>query len=319
MSALGWWPLARLLVRFRLRALRNGLRSRGRIPVLAAAVGLMTAFAYVGLFGQAFSVIALTVDLSGQIAALALVAGALAFGGVAARAASSEAVRAGSPENEFMLARPVSLAALVVARGCADAATDPVGALFLLPILIAAASVWDVGAAAWPIAVATSMLVQVAISMSAYAIQLGVVHAVAPARRRAIWVALRLCAALALATLWMLGTWVLRAPASLAQGIAASGAWLRASPGALIVAPLAGIVRGSGGEAALALLALAALAVGAALAAAAMARRAGMRGWEEAGATWAEVGAAPRPRARPVTAASKDLLLVVRDRPSCSR
>ena len=55
-------------------------------------------------------------------------------------------------------------------------------------------------------------MVQIAISMLAYATQIAVVHLVAPRHRRAIWVALRLAAALALATLWMLGTWVLRAP-----------------------------------------------------------------------------------------------------------
>jgi hypothetical protein len=159
------------------------------------------------------------------------------------------------------------------------------------------------------------MLVQVAISMLAYAIQLGVVHVVPAPRRRAIWVALRLVAALALATLWMLGTWVLRAPASLAHGIAAAGAWLRASPGALIAAPLAGLARGSLATTGLGLFALGGLALAAAALARAIARRAGMRGWEEAGAIWAEVGAAPAPRARPVTAASKDLLLVARDRP----
>ena len=59
----------------------------------------MTAVAYVGLFGQAFSVIAETVDFAGQVAALALVTGALAFAGLSARAASSEAVRAGSPRT----------------------------------------------------------------------------------------------------------------------------------------------------------------------------------------------------------------------------
>ena len=62
---------------------------------------------------------------------LALVTTTIGFGSLAARAASSEAVRAGSPENEFLLARPVSLHVLVAARGLADAVVDPVGALFL--------------------------------------------------------------------------------------------------------------------------------------------------------------------------------------------
>src|SRR6185295_6390862 len=117
-----------------------------------------TAFAYVGLFTQAFSVIARTVGLPGQLAALALVTGTIAFGSLSARAASVEAVRAGSPENEFYLARPVSLPALVAARSLADAVTDPVGALFLLPVLISAAAVWEVGPIAWPVAIVISLL-----------------------------------------------------------------------------------------------------------------------------------------------------------------
>ena len=94
-----------------------------------------------------------TVDMAGQVAALALVISTIAFGSLAARAASSEAVRAGSPENEFLLARPVSLASLVAARGLADAVTDPVGALFLLPVLISAARRLAPGRAGWPMAI----------------------------------------------------------------------------------------------------------------------------------------------------------------------
>ncbi len=46
----------------------------------------------------------------------------------------------------------------------------------------------------------------------------------------------------------------------------------------------------------------------------AVARRAGMRGWEEAGAPWAEAAPIPSGRARPITAANKDLRLITRDR-----
>ena len=127
--------------------------------------------------------------------------------------------------------------------------------------------------------------------------------------------ALRLAAALALATLWMLGTWVLRAPASLALGwrplglaaVVARRAHRRAAGGA-------GLRRLDRGDA-LGLLGWRWSRRGATLAAAAIARRAGMHGWEEAGAVWAEVGQGPPPRKRPVSAATKDLLLMVRDRP----
>src|SRR4029077_10577265 len=113
-ETLDLFRLAGIFIRYRLRSMRNAFRVRrpGR-AVFAAIVGLSTAFAYVALFAQAFSIVVRTVGIEGQLAALALVTGTIAFGSLAARAASSEAVRAGSPENEFYLARPVSLASLV--------------------------------------------------------------------------------------------------------------------------------------------------------------------------------------------------------------
>ena len=169
-------------------------------------------------------------------------------------------------------------------------------ALFLLPVLIAATPVWHLGAAGWPVAIAISLLVQIAISMLAYAVQTrgGPLRA-APRRRRMVWTGLRLVAALSLATLWMLGTWVMRAPAALATKVAAPSASV-----AVVLArrcwssaPLAALARGEPGrharDAAVAgrrgRAARCWLAV-------AVARRAGMAGWEEAGAVWAE--ASPR-------------------------
>jgi hypothetical protein len=308
--------LARLMIRARLRSFRNGLAARGsrRIPVLLTIAGLLMGLAYAFLFAQAFAKIVASVDFAGQTAALALVTMTLAFGSLTAKAASSDAVRAGSAENEFLLARPVSLAALVTARGIADAVTDPVGALFLFPVLLGAAVVWRLPPHAWLVAAAISSAVQITISTLAYATQLIVVRGVAPARRRTIWMSLRLVAVLALAATWMIGTWVLRIPADLAAKLSAVAGWANLGPGRLIAAPLAALVRG---DAAAALLGLGALwlVAGAALAfAAAVARRAGMRGWEEAGAPWAEAAPAPSGRAAPVTAANKDLRLILRDR-----
>ena len=93
--------IAALLARARLRSLRNGVRLRGRAraPLVVAAAALVTSIAYVGLFAQAFSVVVATVGPRGQGAALAVVAGVLAFGSWAAKAASSEALRAGSPKT----------------------------------------------------------------------------------------------------------------------------------------------------------------------------------------------------------------------------
>jgi hypothetical protein len=309
--------LAALFIRFRLRSFRNGLRARGRArsPLLVTLVGVLVSLAYVALFAQAFSVIVAAGDAAAEVAALSVVTAGLALASLSAKAASSEAARAGSPENEFLLARPVSLPALVTARGLADAVTDPVGALFLLPVLVAAALTWRLGlVTSLAIGVATSMLVQVAISVLAYATQILVVHAVPAARRRPVWMALRLGAALALALMWMLGTWVLRAPASLAARLSTLADAVAWSPGALIAAPLGALARGDAAGVGLGLLALAAVAAAATLLAAAIAARAGLRGWEEAGAAWAE--AAPVPgTGRPLTAANKDLRLVARDRP----
>src|SRR5580698_1337852 len=222
------------------------LRARGRRrqPLVIAVAAVLTSLAYVGLFAQAFSVVVATADVAAQIAALAVVAGALTVGSFSAKAASSEAVRAGTPENEFLLARPISLATLVAGRGIADAVTDPMGALFLFPVLLAASLVWRLPPIAWVVAVGISAAVQIAISMLAYAAQLLVVGMVPPARRRMVWMGLRLCAALALAGLWMVGTWVLRTPTALAGKLVGAGSWLRWTPGAAIVAPLAALVRG---------------------------------------------------------------------------
>jgi hypothetical protein len=86
------------------------------------------------------------------------------------------------------------------------------------------------------------------------------------------------------------------------------------SPTMLVGAPLAALARGQPGTAALALAALAGAVAATMLVVVAIARRAGMAGWEEAGAAWAEAGPAPRATARLPTAATKDLRLIVRDR-----
>jgi hypothetical protein len=316
-GGIGAWRLARLWIRFRLRFLWNGMRARGRgrVPLLVLFVGLSLSLSYVGLFQQAFRVICERTDVAGQVTALAAVALTIAFGSFAAKAASSEAVLAGSSENEFLLARPVALPTLVVARCLAEAATDPVGALFLLPVLLAATLTWGLGAGAAALAALVSMLVQLGVSALAQAAQISVVRFVPRARRRGAWMALRLVSALSLAALWMLGTRVLRAPESLATGLPPLAPFVSRTPGALIAGPLAALARGSGAGAALALGELAAAVAAAVWLAATVARVAGMRGWEEAGASWVDATVRPRRAgARPLTAATKDLALITRDR-----
>ncbi|HVV16220.1 MAG TPA: hypothetical protein VHH90_03380 [Polyangia bacterium] len=315
-SPIGPLHVAALLVRARLRSLRNGVRLRARVraPLLVAVAAVAVSAAYVGLFAQAFAVVVATVGREGQGAALGVVAGLLAFGSWAAKAATTEALRAGSPENEFLLSRPIGLGSLVAGRGIADALTDPMGALFLFPVLFAASLVWRLPATACLMAVAISGLVQLGISTLAYAAQVALVRLVPPPRRRGAWVAMRLVSALSLAALWMVGTAVLRDPAALAARLAAAPRWLSFTPGALIAAPLAAWASGAGAGAVLRALGWLAVAVGAAAAlAVGIARSAGLGGWEGAGAAWAEAAAVPR-RGGPITAASKDLRLIVRDR-----
>jgi hypothetical protein len=316
-GGIGALRLAGLWIRFRLRFLWNGMRARGRgrFPLLVVTVGLALSLAYVGLFTQAFGVICAHADFAGQVTALAVVTLTIALGNLTAKAASSEAVLAGSSENEFLLTRPVALPTLVVARCLAEAATDPLGALFLLPVLIAAAATWRLSLGAVALAAVVSMLVQLGISALAQATQIAVVRFVPRARRRAAWMVLRLLALVSLASIWMLGTRVLRAPESLAALLPPLGPLVARTPGALIVGPLAALLRGSGTDAALALAALAAATAACVGLAAAVARFAGMRGWEEAGASWADAAARPRARrGQPLTAATKDLVLITRDR-----
>ncbi|HEX3697331.1 MAG TPA: CPBP family glutamic-type intramembrane protease [Polyangia bacterium] len=308
--------VAALLTWFRLRYLRNALRSRRtRLPVLVVAVSLLSSLAYIGLFCQAFAAMTETTDLRGQAAALALIVGTIVVGGLAAKAAGSDAVLAGSPENEFLLSRPLTLPSLVMARCLSDAVTDPVGALFIFPVLLASALIWNLGWAACLLAALTSLLVQVGVSAAAQAVQISVVRFVPARRRRAAWVGLRLFASLALASLWMTGTWVLRAPGPFAVAVARAAPWLTVSPGGLIVRPLLGLEQSDPLAAVLGLLGVATATAAALLVAMGVARQAGLHGWEQAGASWAEANAqTASPTRPPPTAATKDLRLLLRDR-----
>ena len=155
---------------------------------------------------------------------------------------------------------------------------------------------WRLGPVAVPLAIAISMLVQIAISSLAYAVQIAVVRYVPGRRRRLAW------------------TWVMRAPATLAKDVATVASIVSFSPATLAGAPLAALVRGEPGNALGAMLVLVVAVVGTMLIVIAFARRAGMAGWEEAGAVWTETSPVPRPTARLPTAATKDLRLIVRDR-----
>jgi hypothetical protein len=301
-------PLAVLLVRLRWRVLWNGLWRVPRQRSLRVAwllVGLAPV-AYVGLFASAFSVVADMAPFAFQAAVLALVTGAITLASATTKMASSEAVVGGSGENEFLLARPVSLPALVVARSLAGAATDLFDALFLLPVLLAAAWVWGLGGAALAVAALTSVLVQVAVSALAQAGQILVVRLVPRPRRRLAWSALALVGAVTMALVWVVASWVLRQPQLL---LARVGPWqggLQASPAGLMVAPLAALAQGRRAACLLALGALLVASAGAVVVARAVAAWAGRAGWEQAALPWAEGVRGPARPARPMSQLTND-------------
>ena len=315
------WTVARLLVRFRWRSLINGaLRApRRRSFRLAWLLVMLAPAAYVAIFASAFDLLAELAPFADQVAVLALAAGCVTVASAAAKMATTEAVVAGSGENELLLTRPLSLPSLVTARSLAGAATDLFDALFLFPILVAASLVWRLGLAGVIAAALTSVVVQVGVSAAAQAAQLVVVRLVPAARRRLVWALLALLAALTMACLWVVASWILRSPMALLERVHPWAAALRwATPGGAVVAPLVALADPGGARAAaLAAAAAVPLAVsGAAMGAAWLASRwAGRRGWEQAGAPWAE--AAPLTPARrwlPMTPFTKDWYLIVRDR-----
>jgi hypothetical protein len=275
---------------------------------------LLAPAAYVGILATAFSTIAESAPLPEQAAVLALVVGVILLASTAGKMYGSEAVVGGSGENEFLLARPVGLATLVMARSLAGLATNIFDALFLFPVLVSAALVWDLGASGVALAALISAVVQVGVSAAAQAGQILVVRLVPAARRRLVWAALALVAALCLACLWLVAGSVIRRPLVLAQGIGPWTEWLRLSPGGWIVEPLYALARGSGPGALLALAAPLELTVLALLLANVAVDWAGRAGWEQAGTPWAEAARVPRRHGVRMTLFTKDWFLIVRDR-----
>ena len=158
------------------------------------------------------------------------------------------------------------------------------------------------------------MIVQVGVVALAQTVQIAVVRYTPPRGRRIVWVALRLGSALTLAVLWMTGTWILRTPRALADAVAPWHRVIAWTPGAELVRPLVALRLGAPVALASALAVLAAGALAALALAYVVGRRAGMHGWEEAGASWAEANARVAPASRPITIATKDLRLILRDR-----
>ncbi|HEX2658394.1 MAG TPA: hypothetical protein VHU40_08985, partial [Polyangia bacterium] len=313
-SSVGVVRLAALLTRFRFRSGLNALRARPAGPFTVLLLfGVLSAVAYVGLFATTLTTVRDHAGRAAETAALQVMAGAIALGSLGARA-SGEGLFAGTPENEFLLTRPVSLARLVVARCLAALVGEPFGTLFLLPILLAAAMAWDLSPVVWPVAVTTSLFAQFTIAALAQAIQVAVVRWVPRRRRTGVLVLLRLFAAVTLAAAWVAATWVLRAPDELAAHLETLQSALAWSPVGLLVAPIVSLREHGTAAAVLALLPLFGVAMTSGVLVGEVARRAGARGWEEAGAPFAETHAraADGP---PLTLVRREWRLLARDRP----
>jgi hypothetical protein len=294
--------LARLLIGLRFRSWRGMLKAGPKVAAarLAALFAVVVPLAYVGLLVTAFSELGAVGGRETEEAALALVCGVVALCSLCSKVASGDLVVGRGGEIELLLAHPVSMPALVVARGLAGVCTDLFGALFLLPVLAAAAVVWRLPVVALPLAAITSVLVQIGITALAQAAQIAVVGVVPARSRRPVFVLAALLAAAGMAGIWMSGSAVLRAPD---RAVAALASWRRgllAGPGGWITAPLRALddvdlARHGLGPA---LAALAALAAGTAAAlwlSAQVVRAAVAQGWEQAG----PLGSEERRRGRP--------------------
>lgn len=281
--------LARLLVRARLRHLWNQTRARPKgTGALLVVLGLGSSGAYVLLFSGALRVIGERTGVAGQTTALALMAGAITLASFGWKASAGEAVLAGSPENEFYLVRPLSLATLVTARALAAIVTDPFGVFFLLPVLLATAMTWRLSEATLLVAVPTSLAAQVTVAALAQIIQIAVVRWVRRRHRATAWMMLRLLSAGTLAVVWMAGTTVLRAPVTFTNRLRWLEPLVTSTPATALAAPLVALRTTGLAVAMVALVPLLAAAVATVALASWVARRAGLHGWEEAGAPWAE-------------------------------
>ncbi len=313
----GTLRLAAVLLRFRWRAMTSAVwhSPRGKSMRIVWLFALLTPVAYTALMVQALDTIAALAGPAVQIAALAAVCGAIVLASFFGKMASNDAVVAGAGENEFFLGRPFGLARLVVARSLAGAATDIFDALFLAPALIAGALVWHQGVPGVALAFFTSVVVQVGVTATAQAAQVLVVRLVGPTRLRIVWPTLTLLAALTMACLWMIATWVLRRPTAAVAYLEPRVDVFRFTPGAAIVAPLQALASRGPGAAASALGLLSGATALVLRFVAWIVSWATADGWEQASVPWASAGrrAGPRRRKRPMGPFSKDWALMVRD------
>ncbi|HEY0715374.1 MAG TPA: hypothetical protein VGF45_22020, partial [Polyangia bacterium] len=304
--------VAALLVAVRWRLVRGGLRVGPRLAALrfAALFALLVPAAYTALFANSLAVLRPQSEPA-AVALLWLVVGLLVASGFLTKLSTGDLVRGHGGEIELLLAQPVSLSTLVVARAVAGPATDIAGALFLFPALTAGALAFDRGPGSVVMAAAASALIQVAVNAAAQTAQIVVVQTLAPRLRRIVFVAGALAAAGCLAAIWVVSTRALRDP--VAASTLASLPGLLLAPGAFISAVV--VTSGTTITAAGPITTLIFITATVVVAAGAVARWASHRGWEQASV---ESGFAAGPALRrpedPLSLTGKDWRLLLRDR-----
>lgn len=314
---LGPLRLMVLLVRFRWRHARHSFwrgGGSGSRWISLAALGLP--LAYVGLFVSAFQVIASLAAWPVQSATMVVVAAGLTLASLAGKITGGDAIVAGTGENEFYLSRPISLGRLVAARALAAAVLDVWGGLFLLPVLAAAAVVWKLGWLGLVFAATLSWLLQVVLVAVGQAVALGLLGKIPLARKRLLQTGLGLLAAVSVALLWVVASFVLRQPARFVEAIGPYADAINSSPLSLLVRPLLALRERPRTDALVGLLMFALAAAFAVALAAYVAERAGRRGWEDAGLPFAPPARLSRPHTnrKPLSMAGKELRLLLRDR-----
>jgi len=151
--------------------------------VVVVVVSLVSSLAYVGLFCQAFAAM-----IEAPICAADGGAGLdrrheSCWAVSRPRPLAAKPCWPGSPENEFPAVASGDAAQFGRGALSVDAATDPVGALFIFPVLASAAMI-EPGSVALLVAALTSLLVQVGVSAAAQALRSLSCGSWPPRRRR---------------------------------------------------------------------------------------------------------------------------------------
>jgi len=302
-----------LLSRVRWQSVVRRFRVHGRVGWLVPLVALLTPLSYVGIVTQALAQLAAERVRDADTLAVSAMAVTLLAASFTNRLAAGLSLLATTPENELVLARPVSLGRLAVARVITQTLADPVGGLFLLPLWTAPILVWRLPLHAFVGSVLVSLLLQISVVAAAQLFDVLLARLVPRRGRDMLAVGLRILATGCLAALWIAASQILREPASFARHAAALRPLLGEGPGAWPAAHLVALRRGAGvTEAAVAIIRLACLAAALLGAVGWLASRLARDGWEEPAASWAMPP--PREPRTVLTSWRRELRLLARDR-----